>query len=214
MWTGFNPDVVNNAINNVKNSYNALMNALHDEIQNSFVGGMESTWACNQAKKFFAEFKPVTDQIIKFCDQRFLKAHESMKSAGKAWAQLTDTSYDAPTFQTLNAEIKIDGIQENINGNRGIIEESARNIIAKLPTIFNNANDALTSAQNAVRECGFLDQYGLQSEELIAAFGTIKNQISKLAEELTTSTDKAIKETLEVYGELTQKVKEAYTDRG
>ena len=55
--TGFDPSVVNSSINAVKSSYDSLIRALGDDMQNQFIGGMADKWACNQAQTFFNTFR-------------------------------------------------------------------------------------------------------------------------------------------------------------
>ena len=211
--TGFDPEVVNQAIANVKNAYESLINVLGDKMQNEFVGGMQDKWACNQAQKFFSEaFKPAIDSIIQSSNSTFESVVSSMNSAGQSWANQTESSYSPQSFSPISKTIDSSVIMENIGGVRGIDKEAAQSVASKLPTLASLASEALTNAQTAVQNSGFIG--GSQQANLVNSLGQIKTKINEIVSNITNETKNAIAQTVETYGDLEGKVSEAFTIQG
>ena len=207
--TGFNPDVVNSSINQVKTAYENLIRVLGDDMQTQFVEGMSDKWACNNAQSFFNDvFKPAIDSLIVNANTIFESVVNSMNSAAQVWAQETNSSYNPQSFSLINKVIDTSVIQENIGGVRGIDLDQASPVASKLPTISENAKSALTSAQQAVQDCGFVG--GSQSENLIASLGTIKNNIDTATEEIVTQSKNAIESTIQNYANTEGKISQAF----
>lgn len=208
--TGFNPDVVTTSINGVKNAYESLIGALGDNMQNDFVNGMSTVWACNEAIAFFRDaFKPTIDQLIVDSNTIFSSVVSSMNSAASNWAAQTQSSWSGITLSTIDKKIDISGIHENINGDRGIDTVEAQNVSNKLPMIAESAKNALTSAQNAVQSCGFLG--GTQASTLAQSLTTIKNNIDSATQSITSATKNAIQKTVETYGSIETNVTSAFS---
>lgn len=208
--TGFDPSVVNQSIGAVNAAYENLMYALGDQMQNQFVGGLADKWACNSAVNFFnTAFKPAVDELLKSANMVFESVVSSMNSAAQAWAQQTESSYAAKPFSAITKTIDVSGIQENIGGIRGIDLDTATTVAGKLPAIASSATEALTKAQQAVQNCGFVG--GNQAGNLIASLGVIKDKISNATETITTQTKSAIDTTIQQYGDLEGKVSQAFS---
>ena len=211
--TGFDPEVVNQSIGNVKSAYEALIQAIGDKMQSDFVGGMQDKWACTQAQKFFNNaFKPAIDSVIQNSNTTFESVVSSMNSAGQAWATQTESSYSPQSFNALNKNIDSSVIMENIGGVRGIDKDAASAVASKLPAIANEAIQALTSAQQAVQNSGFVG--GSQQANLVNSLGQIKSKISEIVESITNETKQAVDQTVEVYGDTEGKISEAFTLHG
>lgn len=211
--TGFDPDLVNGSINAVKRAYENLIKALGDDMQNQFIGGMSDKWACNQAQKFFNEaFKPAIDSLINNSNQIFESVVNAMNSAGQAWAQQTESSYSPQQFSMISKSMDTSSVMENIGGVRGIDFAAASTVASKLPTIAESAKQALTSAQQAVQNCGFIG--GNQASNLINSLGIIKNKIDQATQEITSQTKSAIDSTIETYTDTEGKVSEAFAAEG
>ena len=208
--TGFNPDEVTSSLNSVKNAYEELIKALGDDMQREFVGGMADKWACKQAQEFFSTaFKPAIDSLITSSNKIFESVVESMNTAAQGWAADTGYQYAKVAFSVQNKTIDVGNIQENIGGVRGIDLQSASTVAGKLSTIASSANQALSKAQSAVQNCGFIG--GNQAPNLIASLGTIKTKISQAAEELTNQTKEAINQTVQAYTDTEGKVSQAFS---
>ena len=207
--TGFNPEVVNSSINNVKNAYENLIKAIGDDMQRDFIGGMSDKWACNQAQTFFNDaFKPTIDGLIQSSNTIFESIVNSMNSAGQAWASQTDSSYSTQSFSVISKAMDTSVIRENIGGVRGIDLASTEPVAAKLPVIAEAAKNALTNAQQAVQECGFMG--GNQASNLINSLGVVKNKIDSAIQEITTASKNAIETTLQSYSNTEGKVSQAF----
>lgn len=207
--TGFDPEVVNSSINNVKNAYENLIKAIGDDMQRDFIGGMSDKWACNHAQTFFNDaFKPTIDGLIQSSNTIFESIVNSMNSAGQAWASQTDSSYSTQNFSAISKTMDTSVIRENIGGVRGIDLASTEPVAAKLPVIAESAKNALTNAQQAVQECGFIG--GNQASNLINSLGMIKNKIDSAIQEITTASKNAIETTLQNYSNTEGKVSQAF----
>ncbi len=207
--TGFNPEVVNSSINNVKNAYENLIKAIGDDMQRDFIGGMSDKWACNQAQTFFNDaFKPTIDGLIQSSNTIFESIVNSMNSAGQAWASQTDSSYSTQSFSVISKTMDTSVIRENIGGVRGIDLASTEPVAAKLPVIAEAAKNALTNAQQAVQECGSMG--GNQASNLINSLGVVKNKIDSAIQEITTASKNAIETTLQSYSNTEGKVSQAF----
>lgn len=211
--TGFDPSVVQSSINAVINAYNELMQALGNDMQTQFIVGMSDKWACNEAINFFNQsFKPSIDSLITSSDSTFESVVNSMNSAGRAWAEDTKSSYNPVSFSPRNIKMDTGSIVENIGGVRGIDLANAGTIAAKLPQIASSASSALSNAQVAVQNCGFIG--GNQASNLINSLGTIKTKISQATNELTDATKSAIDATVANYGDLEGRVSQAFSTQG
>ena len=63
--TGYNQGIVHESIGKVKNAYEELINAIGNQMQNDFVGGMSDKWACPDAQNFFnTSFIPIFSLIL------------------------------------------------------------------------------------------------------------------------------------------------------
>lgn len=207
--TGFDPEVVNQAIRNVKSAYESLIEVIGDRMQNEFVVGMQDKWACTQAQNFFENnFKPAIDSIIKSSNSTFESVVSSMNSAGQAWASQTESSYSPQSFTPLSKTIDAGVIMENIGGVRGVDKDAAQSIADKLPGLSEAARTALTDAQTAVQNSGFIG--GSQQENLVDSLGQIKTAIYGIIDKVTGETESAIRDTVQAYGDLGGKVAEAF----
>jgi len=207
--TGLDPEVVRTSIGAVKGAYENLIQALGDDMQTQFIGGMSDKWACNQAQRFFNEaFKPSIDSLINNSNRIFESVVRAMNSAAQQWAIDTESSYSPYQFSVISKTMDISGIQENIGGVRGIDKENANSVSSKLPIIAESAKTALTSAQNAVQNCGFMG--GNQASSLINSLGTIKTNIDNAVQEITNSSKTAIDNTVTAYSDTAGKVAEAF----
>lgn len=211
--TGFDPEIVNQAIGNVKKAYEELIGVLGDRMQTEFVGGMQDKWACNQAQKFFTNaFKPAVDSVIQSSNSTFESVVSSMNSAGQAWASQTESSYSPQSFSPLTKTIDASVIMENIGGVRGIDKDSASTVAAKLPSLAQEANSALSSAQAAVQNSGFIG--GSQQANLVNSLGEIKTKIDEVVNNITNETKTAVEQTIEAYGDTEGRVSQAFTLQG
>lgn len=211
--TGFNPDVVSSSINSVKSAYENLIRVLGDEMQNQFVQGMADKWACNQAQSFFNDtFKPAIDGLINKSNLVFESVVNSMNSAGQAWASETNSAYSPQSFSLISKSIDTSVIQENIQGVRGIDLEQASAVASKLSTISENAKSALSNAQQAVQNCGFIG--GNQADSLISSLTTIKTNIDSVTEEITSQSRNAIERTIADYSNTEGKISQAFAGEG
>lgn len=207
--TGFDPDLVNRSISSVKKAYEDLIKALGDDMQNQFIVGMSDKWACNQAQKFFNEaFKPAIDNLINGANKTFESVVAAMNSAAQAWAQQTESSYSPQSFTVILKAMDTSMIMENIGGVRGIDLATSSSIVAKLSVIAEAAKNALTAAQQAVQNCGFIG--GNQEANLVNSLGIIKTNIDNATQEVTTQTKDAIQNTIEVYSDTEGKVSQAF----
>ena len=208
--TGFDPQKVLNSIGKVESAYNDLMAALATDMQKSFVDNMANYWACSEAQKFFNEgFKPVIDGLLNDSYKTFASVVSSMNSAAKEWARTTGYQWTAKTFSGTVKTISTSNIKENINGVRGVDETNANTTANKLSTIATNASNALTKAQQAVQNCGFVGRN--MEQQLVNSLGTIKTNINNNSTELTNSTKTAINNTVSAYGNLATSVESAFT---
>ena len=211
--TGFDPEIVNQAIGNVKKAYEELIGVLGDRMQTEFVGGMQDKWACNQAQKFFTNaFKPAIDNVIQSSNSTFESVVSSMNSAGQSWASQTESSYSPQSFSPLTKTIDASVIMENIGGVRGIDKDSASTVAAKLPGLAQEANSALSSAQAAVQNSGFIG--GSQQANLVNSLGEIKTKIDEVVNNITNETKTAVEQTIEAYGDTEGRVSQAFTLQG
>ena len=211
--TGFDPEIVSQSIGKVISAYEELIGVLGDKMQSDFVGGMQDKWACTQAQKFFTNsFKPAIDSIITSSNSTFESVVASMNSAGQAWAARTESSYSpvsfTPTAKTIDAGV----ILENIGGVRGIDKANAENVANKLPGLASDAESALSNAQSAVQNSGFIG--GSQQANLVESLGQIKTKIDEVVTNVTTETKTAIQSTIEAYGDTEGKISEAFTLQG
>lgn len=208
--TGFNPDQVANSMKNVETAYSDLVKALGTNMQSNFVNAMANYWACNQAQTFFTQnFKPAVDELLNSSYNTFKSVIDSMNSAASGWASQTDSSWSTKSFGGELKKIDVSSIKENLNGVRGVDEAQANNTAGKLATIAQSAISALTSAQNAVQNCGFVGRD--QAQTLITSLGTIKTNISNATEQLTNATKTAVSNTVDAYGTLATNVESAFT---
>lgn len=207
--TGFDPALVSSSIRSVNSAYNDLMRALIDDTQNKFVNPMATYWACNSAQKFFTEaLEPSVSSQSNSINTIFESVVAAMNDAARAWAEQTETTYTSISFVPNTAKVDISGIQENINGVRGIDKANATSTISSLSLIQSNIENALSSAKSAVSNCGFVGD--AQAETLINSLESIKTNVSNATKELTSAVNTAIENTVSSYGDLAGKVADAF----
>ena len=197
---GFNPSVVTNSINQVKNAYRAYMDAMNTGIQNRFVKPMESVWAAQDAYDFFNNnYKPAIDGLYNAVEASLSSVVEVMSKEAANWAATTG---NAATFTTIAHESipnasNVDGIQKEIGGNIFIDENQANSISAVLPQLGSEAETALNQAVQAVATCGFLG--GQQQSSLTASLTKIKNDAKNIVDSLVHGAEQGIKNTVSAY---------------
>lgn len=204
---GFDPDLVASSINNVQNAYNELLQAIGTDMQTQFVNGMQDKWACKDAQTFFQTFKGVVDTLITDSSNTFQSVVEAMNSAANGWAQQTGSMWSAKQFSRIEKQMDVSGIQENIGGVRGVDPE-ATSVSAKLPVISNAAVNALSDAQAAVQNCGFIG--GSSASNLISSLGKIKANIEEAINQIANDCQKAIEATSQNYSNLEVKISDAF----
>ena len=132
-----------------------------------------------------------------------------MNSAASGWASQTDSSWSTKSFGGELKTVDVSAIKENINGVRGVDEAQANTTASKLSTIAQAAVTALSAAQSAVQNCGFVGRD--QAQTLISSLGTIQTNISNATSQLTNATKTAISNTVDAYGTLATNVESAFT---
>ena len=204
---GFDPELVATSINSVQTAYDSLISAIATEMQTQFVNAMQDKWACNDAQVFFSQFKVVLDKLITESNNTFESVIESMNSAASNWAQNTGSTWSSKTFTRIDKTMDVSGIKENINGVRGV-DPQATEISTKLMTIANNAISALTSAQTAVDNCGFIG--GSSASSLTASLAKIKTNIENAVNQISGDCASAIEKTTQAYTNLDINISSAF----
>lgn len=208
-FKGFDPDKVRVSINGVISAYNDLYASLRGKMQAEFVNGMADKWACNQAITFFRNaFKPSIDNLLLNVNNCLGSVVVSMNQAAQAWAADTQTSYSPITLDLDTTKIDVECIVENINGIRGIDVNLTSSVVSKLQTIVSECDAALTKAQQAVNDCGFIG--GNQAEALSNSLATIKTNISATIEEVSMAAKTAIDNTIAQYTDTEGAISQAF----
>ena len=208
--TGFDPQLVQNSINDVEAAYTDLMQAMGTNMQTQFVNEMANCWACAEAQTFFNNnFKPVVDELLNGTYAIFESVVNAMNSAAQVWSMQTGAEWVSKTFTGEKKSIDTSNIKENINGVRGVDEANANSTAERLAVIASDVDNALSKAQQAVTNCGFV---GADMEaQLINSLQTIRNNVNNATQELTQSTKTAITQTVQTYGNIARKVENAFT---
>lgn len=183
--TGYNPSVVINALNHIQEAYNALIRAIGHRMQNEIVNGMADIWASKNAQEHFARYQENNNQILQGSDNTFANIFASMNSAASAWAAVSHESFDTVSFTADPKRIDVSNIADNKNGERGMVVESAPEVIGKLPGIREDAASALSNAVATVQNCGFLDAFGAQKASLVESLNSIKKTIDDFVGNMT-----------------------------
>ena len=160
----------------------------------------------------FKSFTLAIDSIIQSSNSTFESVVSSMNSAGQSWASQTESSYSPQSFTPMSKTIDAGVIMENIGGVRGIDKEAAQGVASKLPSLASEANQALSNAQSAVQNSGFIG--GSQQANLVDSLGQIKTKIDEIVNNITNETKTAVDQTVEAYGDLEGKVSQAFTIQG
>ncbi len=206
---GFNDDEVRVSINAINSAYDALMVPLADNMQSKFIGELSTRWASPIAQKFFAEFNTVANKLLTDSYSTFQNIVDVMDSAATAWAKRTGVEYSKIGFKGASRSVDVSSIQENINGVSGAMDDAGSVATNALNDIASFSDNALTSAENAVRNCGFVGKG--QQENLLQSLTNIKNQANKAITELTNTVSKAITDTTEAHKDTATKVASAFT---
>ena len=207
--TGFDPSIVNQSISAVKTAYESLIQALGNDMQTKFIGGMANKWASPEAQNFFnSSFKPAIDSLITNSNTTFESVVNAMNEGAQRWASQTQAQYASQSFSMISKNMDTSPILENIGGVRGCDTVAANDVAAQLPTIAESAKSALTAAQQAVQNCGFVG--GNQASNLISSLGQIKNNIDTAVTDITTQTKNAITTTTENYKTIEGQISSAF----
>lgn len=205
-FTGFDANEVNRSVGDIIQAYNNLYNALYNDMQNIFVNKLCEAWYAKAAVDFIGTVKEADDSLLKDIDQIFESVANAMNSAAKAWAQQTgdEGTYTARTLTLNSGRINTSNAKENNDGKRGVEPEIANEAKGNLSKIKTYTDQALTSARNAVNECGFLG--GDQANALQNALEQIKNNVNKALEEMASALEQAVSTTLQNYEALSSNV--------
>ena len=196
--TGFDPDLVNRSINAVTDAYSNLIKALGDDMQTKFIGGMSDKWACKEAQTFFnSSFKPAIDSLIVGSNRTFQSVADTMNAAANEWARLTGAAYTPKQFTVTEKSMYTSSILV-----------AAKEVATQLPQIAESAKSALTAAQQAVQNCGFVG--GNQEANLIQSLTQIKTNIDNATQEISTQTKEAINQTADAYQTIEGEISRAF----
>ena len=207
--SGFDPQLVANSITAINNSYAELMQALKVRTQNEFVNEMASKWACHQAMEFFTvSFQPAMNQLLVGINTCFRSVIQAMNTAAQVWASKTGTSFAGGQFNEIIGTIDVSLIRENINGVRGIDVAATNPVVAKLNSIANDAQVALSHAKNAVNQSGFID--GTQAQSLVESLQLIENKVTNAMNNLSAQTINSINNTINEYADAAGQVGNAF----
>ncbi len=211
--TGFDPAVVRSAIEKEKAAYRDLIYAVVDCTKTNFVDKMATCWACKEAQTWFLAFKGVIDGLSTEITNTFQSVVDGMNEAGRIWAQNTGgTEYTDTTFFPNEQKLDVDGIKENIDGVRGIIEIEAKENVKQLQsTVLQKVQDALTAAKEGVFESGFMDAETKQGTNLIASLTEIKTNIESAMSTIVSEAMKAIEDTANRYGNQAVSIANAFS---
>lgn len=210
--TGFDPQVVNQAIGGVKNAYSKMAQDLSTDVQNQFVNTMEQVWCSPEGIEFMQnKFQPVMKNLNTSIDQTFESVVNSMNSAGQAWAQTTGgAEYSPQTFESTMQNIDVSGMRNAApDGTVGIDKELAQQYAQKFQALITQAIDALTEARNSVTNSGFVG--GEQEANLNNSLETIKTNMQNSASQLSTEVANYINKTVENYSDTEGKISAAFT---
>jgi len=204
-FTGFDSAKVNVALNAIHESYSDLHNAIKTDLQNGFIEGMSTKWACPQAQTFFANaVKPQFDELLLTINTNYAVIDEAINASAKSWAIQTGAEWTTNTATPINTSVDVTIIQESINGERGIDKEAALVEVEKLSTFAANAETALDNAKQGVIDCGLLG--GQQASNLQDALDKNKSIISTYVEEVKNALNTAINDTVTAYGDTAGKI--------
>lgn len=205
-FTGFNPSVVENSIRGVISSYNELISSLGNDVQRKIINGMQNVWACKEAQDFFTEFTENINKLIKVVNSNFEYVVTEMNNAGYDWAARTGdaSSFRKIAFDPSSTTVSASGIQENINGVRGIDSASATNIASLLAGISASVSNAVDQARNSVNCCGFIGSN--MEASLQETLDRVKSNVRENIESLTAECKERINSTVSSYGDLQGKV--------
>ena len=209
-FTGFNPSVVENSIRGVISSYNELISSLGSDMQSKIINGMQNVWACKEAQDFFTEFTENVNSLIKNVNNSFEYIVTEMNNAGYDWAVRTGdaSSFRKVAFNPSSTTVSASGIQENINGVRGIDLASATNIAWLLPGISASVSNAVDQARNSVNNCGFIGSS--MEASLQGTLDKVKSNVRESIEGLATECKDRINSTVSSYGDLQGKVASSF----
>ena len=207
-FKGFDPAVVTESINKVKTAYDNFITAIPYDVQAKFVNGMHDKWACKQAQDFFAIFKGEIDRIVESTNITIESVVNSMNSGAKLWAATTETTWSDISISTSSFKLDVDGIQENINGVRGIDTEASSTAKTLLDSILSDAKKAISDLRTAVIECGFID--ATESSNLQRSIAQISQAMDTISTNLLEQCDNSIKLTVANYEEASNRIASAY----
>ena len=198
--TGFDPDEIRNAIQNVNNSYNDLCNALGSQFQDKFVSFMSQNWACQEAQEFFSNVvEPTMTDLRQNVDTIFESVVTAMDTAAFNWANQTGNTgiYSRSAFDKSSQNIDVSIIRENIDNVRGINDNCMSEAETNLAQVTSDSENALEAAINGVVSSGFIG--GDQQANLNNSLNQIKANIENSLNELVNQFKNAVDETIQKY---------------
>lgn len=207
--TGFNPEIVYQSVNGVRNAYDGLIAQLGNRVQTEFVNEMGRVWACREAQDFFnMRFKGIVDDIISRVNTTFGSVVDTMNFAAQKWAMTTGSQYNSVPFSPNMVSIDTSVILENINGVRGIDIGPASSVLDKLQVISSSITEYLDSAIKAVSTSGFVG--GSQEEQLISSLSGIKTSCEQSFLEVLELAKVEINATADKYSTVEGQISQAF----
>lgn len=217
-WTGFNADAVSSTISRIQNAYDELVNTLVSRMQSDFINPMSECWACKEAQDWFKKIKSGAESfdgydklIDEYVNGNFSAVVARINIEAQKWAENTGSAeaYRRQDLSTNSSKISVDCIQENIAGNRGVMEIPAVNNVGKLSAIESAVESAISNAKSAISNSGFLG--GDQEEGLVQLLGFVSKQVGQLFAEIREGASAGIKSAIEKYGQISEDVKTSFT---
>ena len=210
--TGTNASEIAASLNKIQAAYENLMAALHDRMQAEFIDQLGEQWACEDAQDYFNNtVKPTMDDMLSASYKTFQNIVETMNSWGASWSQLHKSNWSNIQFNGLLKTVDVSCIKLDINGGKGIDEEEANATAANLTSIESDVNSAVSEAESAVHECGFLDPGVMMESNLISSLNTIKSKFEEAIAEVREGFKTHVNKTVELHGQTKFKNADAFT---
>ena len=205
---GTNFEEITACLQTIQTSINEFDECIPGRVQKDVIEPMSSDWADERAVRVFGIFGDTMNELLTNVHNVFNSIGQSINSAATAWASSHEASFSRVDLNVPDSKLDVSPIKTDINGDRGVIIESAQSSISKLTQISASALGDLENIARAAASSGFLG--GGQGEQLKATLDNIKTKINSAINEIYTTAMDEMQKTWEEYGQVGQQVKSAF----
>ena len=214
-FTGFDPEAIKKMRNEIDKSAQDSCEAIINKLESGIITPISTCLYTPEGKKYFegfAEDVAKTGTEIKKVFDSFV---EGLEKTANYWAQNTDA--DTISLQGVTdcvMKLDVSSVKDKNGTQVGIVEQEAKNVVSKLPTVQSEIDDELAQIASKLDANDAFLGHG-QAEAISNTFKKINKIVADIFNFLTegdNSLSKQINNAVEKYGDVANQVQSSYSE--